>query len=258
MRILLIDAHPRTTSVPKGLCPGGVSFSDSCTWLVKTSLQNDPQAENRVICLVCEPQALRAAAESGTVNISFFDPVPVSPLEKEQSGRPRVAEKVGRAQSVGVERDSVLLHPPMGPGAPSDTGRQEGGVKDLTSVEESIDVMATAVERGEWERRQTHRTLIPYLEEEVSEFVAAVEAGESAEILAELSDIYLQVLFHAELLRRQGDGDMNAVAAAFVEKMKRRAPYFFDGSEGIVPEELQDRVWQEQKLREKQQKDGSQ
>lgn len=119
-------------------------------------------------------------------------------------------------------------------------------------------VMARALEIGEWERSMTHQSLIPYLREEVAEFAEAVEqweaAGSEDELLAELSDVLLQVLFHAELARRRGAFDLSDVAAAFEGKMRSRAPYLFDDGEDIVPEAEQVRLWQEGKEREKAQK----
>lgn len=119
-------------------------------------------------------------------------------------------------------------------------------------------VMARALEIGEWERTMTHHTLIPYLREEVSEFAEAVEVwgrgGEEGELLGELSDVLLQVLFHAELARRRGAFDLDDVAEAFVNKMQSRAPYLFEEGDDIIPVAEQERLWQEGKAREKAQR----
>lgn len=119
-------------------------------------------------------------------------------------------------------------------------------------------VMARALEIGEWERSMTHHTLISYLREEVDEFTEAVAAWEDGaaenDLLAELSDVLLQVLFHAELARRRGAFDFNDVAEAFVNKMRSRAPYLFEKGDSIVPIAEQERLWQEGKAREKAQR----
>ncbi|SDR81867.1 MazG nucleotide pyrophosphohydrolase domain-containing protein [Corynebacterium timonense] len=117
----------------------------------------------------------------------------------------------------------------------------------LAQAEET---MRRARERGEWERSMTHESLLAYLEEEAREFAAAVRGGDDAQMRAELSDVFLQVLFHAELARERGAFDLADVAAAFVDKMKSRAPYLFDGSTGLVGLEEQDRLWAEGKRRE--------
>ncbi|WKD61564.1 Nucleoside triphosphate pyrophosphohydrolase [Corynebacterium ciconiae DSM 44920] len=119
----------------------------------------------------------------------------------------------------------------------------------------AVAVMERALEIGQWERRQTHSSLVPYLREETEEFIAAVAAWErgdasAEELRKELADVYLQVLFHAEIARRRGDFSMAEVAQAFVSKLQARAPYLFDGTSEIVDEAEQDRLWQEAKRAE--------
>ncbi|WP_295626817.1 MazG nucleotide pyrophosphohydrolase domain-containing protein [uncultured Corynebacterium sp.] len=92
-------------------------------------------------------------------------------------------------------------------------------------VEQAIDVMAAARRTGEWEAGQTHASLLPYLIEEAFEFIDAVNEG--GDIRGELSDLLLQVLFQAEVA---DDFDIDDVAGDFVEKLRRRKPYLFDGS----------------------------
>ncbi|UDL78714.1 MazG nucleotide pyrophosphohydrolase domain-containing protein [Corynebacterium uberis] len=118
-------------------------------------------------------------------------------------------------------------------------------------VAQACTVMAAARRRGQWEARQTHASLLPYLAEEAGEFAQAVRAGESEERLrSELADVLLQVLFHACLAQERGAFGFAEVAQAFVDKMRSRAPYLFDGSSGVVDEEEQQRAWQAGKDRE--------
>ncbi|MEJ5997199.1 MazG nucleotide pyrophosphohydrolase domain-containing protein [Corynebacterium sp. H130] len=119
-------------------------------------------------------------------------------------------------------------------------------------------VMARALQIGEWERSMDHRSLLPYLREEVVEFEQAVrELDDDASednLLKELSDILLQVLFHAELARRRDSFDLDDVAAAFVSKMRSRAPYLFEEGDGIISIAEQERLWAEGKAQEKAQR----
>lgn len=118
-------------------------------------------------------------------------------------------------------------------------------------VTDAAEVMAQARKRGEWEAGQTHTSLLPYLKEETEEFIEAVESGASdEEIKKELSDIFLQVLFHAQIASERGAFDLGDVAHAFTEKMHSRAPYLFDGSTGRVTTEFQDKLWQDGKKQE--------
>lgn len=112
-------------------------------------------------------------------------------------------------------------------------------------------VMERANTVGEWERSHTHESLLPYLKEESAEFAEAVTSGADDEtIKAELADVFLQVLFHAEIASRRGAFGMGEVAQAFIDKLRSRAPYLFDGTVFIVDMETQDRLWQEGKRAE--------
>lgn len=112
-------------------------------------------------------------------------------------------------------------------------------------------VMHEARTRGEWEMDQTHETLIEYLEQETHELIDAIRNHHPDEALKkELSDLLLQILFHAEIASRRGAFAFPDVAQAFIDKMKNRAPYLFDGSTGIVAKHEQDRLWDEGKKRE--------
>lgn len=135
------------------------------------------------------------------------------------------------------------------------TGRGERVIK-AASVEDPVhraqQIMHAARTRGEWERGQTHESLLTYLEQESQELAEAIGSGHNdAELKKELSDLLLQVLFHAEIASERGAFTFPDVAEAFVEKMKSRAPYLFDGSTGTVKKDVQDRLWEEGKRKEK-------
>lgn len=119
-------------------------------------------------------------------------------------------------------------------------------------VEEARHVMGRAVDLGEWEAKQTHESLLPYLREETEEFCQAVTSrATSEELRQELGDLFLQVLFHAEIADRRGEFDLGDVARSFVEKMRMRSPYLFDGTVIPVSEEEQERLWAAGKSSEK-------
>lgn len=112
-------------------------------------------------------------------------------------------------------------------------------------------VMAQACQLGEWEQSQTHATLIPYLREESEEFIDAIEQGSGDEELCkELGDVFLQVLFHAEIASRRGAFALDDVASSFITKLRSRAPYLFDGTAQLVPQEEQEALWVKGKERE--------
>ncbi|WP_185770130.1 MazG nucleotide pyrophosphohydrolase domain-containing protein [Corynebacterium anserum] len=77
------------------------------------------------------------------------------------------------------------------------------------------------------------------------------------ELCMELSDVLLQVLFHAEIANRRGAFDIGHVAGAFVAKLRSRAPYLFESVERQVPKTEQDRLWEEGKKREREEREKS-
>ncbi|WP_296103954.1 MazG nucleotide pyrophosphohydrolase domain-containing protein [uncultured Corynebacterium sp.] len=127
----------------------------------------------------------------------------------------------------------------------------------LHEIEEAISVMSRALRQGEWEQSQSHRSLLAYLREEVEELSQSVETWQPGDLASEkrlcdeLSDILLQVLFHAEIANRRGAFDIGHVAASFVHKMRMRAPYLFEEIERPVALDEQNRLWEEGKRRER-------
>lgn len=123
-------------------------------------------------------------------------------------------------------------------------------------VRQAVSAMHQARQRGEWERSMTHASLVPYLLEEAGEVAEVIGSNGDAELdndelKNELADIFLQVLFHAELAKERGAFGFEEVVLAFVDKLKSRAPYLFDGSTGMVDVATQDRLWAEGKARER-------
>ena len=122
---------------------------------------------------------------------------------------------------------------------------------------EAVEVMARIRRDGEWESAQTHASLLPYLLEESWELVDAVADGDRDELVSELGDLLLQVLFHAAIgaERDESPFDVQDVAGALLDKLRRRAPYWFTDGPGRGPGALdaaeQDRLWQEAKAAER-------
>src|SRR6266516_2182387 len=78
-----------------------------------------------------------------------------------------------------------------------------------------------------WDREQDHMTLRFHAVEEVYELMDAIEAGDDREMLEELGDLLLQVVFHCQLARERGAFDFEQVAGRITEKLIRRHPHVF-------------------------------
>lgn len=75
----------------------------------------------------------------------------------------------------------------------------------LPPLRQLIELMAVLRSPGgcPWDREQDHTTLRYHAVEEVYELIDAIEAGDDREMLKELGDVLLQVVFHCQLAREQ-------------------------------------------------------
>lgn len=90
-----------------------------------------------------------------------------------------------------------------------------------------------------WDREQDHRSLRFHAVEEVYELIDAIEAGDDHEMLEELGDLLLQVVFHCQLAAERGAFDFERVAKTINDKLIRRHPHVF----GDVKVKGVDEVW---------------
>ncbi|MEN3971486.1 nucleoside triphosphate pyrophosphohydrolase [Sphingomicrobium sp. XHP0235] len=85
----------------------------------------------------------------------------------------------------------------------------------------------------EWDRVQTHRSIARYAIEEAYEVVDAIERDDMDELVDELGDLQLQVVFHAQMASERGDFTFDDVVDRICDKMERRHPHIFgDDPEG--------------------------
>src|SRR5437764_2575518 len=78
-----------------------------------------------------------------------------------------------------------------------------------------------------WDREQDHMSLRFHAVEEVYELMDAIEARDDHEMVEELGDLLLQVVFHCQLARERGAFDFDEVCRHIVEKLIRRHPHVF-------------------------------
>lgn len=98
-----------------------------------------------------------------------------------------------------------------------------------------VDVMYRLRRECPWDRKQTHESLVRYLQEEAAELVDAISdlasdpenIGAYAGVEEELGDVLLQVLFHAAIASQESAFDITDVAEALRRKLVRRHPHVF-------------------------------
>lgn len=125
--------------------------------------------------------------------------------------------------------------------------------------EELVKIMKKLLGPGgcPWDREQTHESLKPYLIEEAYEVIEAINSGSDEQLMEELGDLLLQVVFHAQLAESEDRFDIYDVLRGIIEKLKRRHPHVY----GDTVAESSNQViknWEKIKRKEKREKkDGS-
>jgi len=100
-----------------------------------------------------------------------------------------------------------------------------------------------------WDRRQTHKSLKPYLLEEAHEALEAIDSGDEEHLREELGDLLLQVVFHSQLAKEKHKFNLQKVAKTIGDKLIRRHPHVFGKSSRKISDI--NRKWEELKKKEK-------
>lgn len=102
-----------------------------------------------------------------------------------------------------------------------------------SNIERLVEIMARlrAQDGCPWDREQTHATLKPFLLEEAYELLEAIDSGSDRELVGELGDVLLQVIFHARIAAEEKRFTIDDVAAAIADKLVRRHPHVFGSTE---------------------------
>jgi len=114
-------------------------------------------------------------------------------------------------------------------------------MKRNSTIEELLKVMARlrSPTGCPWDREQDHKSLRFHAVEEVYELMDAIEAGDDPEMLEELGDLLLQIVFHCQLAKERGAFDFEQVARRITEKLIHRHPHVF----GETKVKNVDEVW---------------
>ena len=106
-----------------------------------------------------------------------------------------------------------------------------------------------------WDQEQTHQTLTRCLIEEVSETLEAIDEEDMELLEEELGDLLLQVVFHSQIAKENGNFDLEDVARGISDKLIRRHPHVFGDEKGKIDrsDQVIDR-WEQVKAEEKRNK----
>ena len=112
-----------------------------------------------------------------------------------------------------------------------------------------------AIQAGDiWVQEQTHESLLPYLKEESEEVFEAIANNDEDNLIEELGDILLQVIYHAGHAEQEGTFSLEDILETLNRKLRRRHPHVFDGYPVETIEDI-DTMWQAIKKKEKENND---
>ncbi|MBU3075304.1 bifunctional methyltransferase/pyrophosphohydrolase YabN [Clostridium estertheticum] len=102
-----------------------------------------------------------------------------------------------------------------------------------------------------WDREQTHESLKKCLIEECYEVLEAIDEKDEDNIIEELGDVLLQVIFHAKIGKEEGYFNINDVIRGITNKMINRHPHIFKSLESKTTKQVLE-SWEIIKSKEKQ------
>ena len=104
----------------------------------------------------------------------------------------------------------------------------------MSNIEMLLSIMAQLrdPETGcPWDIKQDFDSIAPYTIEEAFEVAEAIALRDYPELKEELGDLLLQVVFHSQMAQEQGLFDFNEVVQVLCDKMVRRHPHVFAGTQ---------------------------
>jgi len=101
-----------------------------------------------------------------------------------------------------------------------------------------------------WDREQTFETTRKYVLEEACEVIDAIDSGDRKALREELGDLVLQVVFLAELARKEQAFAIDDAIEGIVDKLVTRHPHVFGDLDAETADEVL-RNWERIKAKEK-------
>jgi len=102
-----------------------------------------------------------------------------------------------------------------------------------------------------WDLEQDFATIAPYTIEEAYEVADAIDRGDRAALKEELGDLLFQVVYHAQMAAEDGDFTFGDVVQVVTAKMISRHPHVFGDAQAANAADVEKRIWEDQKAKEK-------
>lgn len=124
--------------------------------------------------------------------------------------------------------------------------KERYGFEDLLMIMERL-----RAENGcPWDKEQTHESLRIYMIEETYEVLEALESEDKSRFCNELGDLLLQIVFHAQIAKENGDFDIGDVTTEVCRKLISRHPHIFGNVQADTAEKVVEN-WEDIKKKEK-------
>jgi tetrapyrrole methylase family protein/MazG family protein len=128
---------------------------------------------------------------------------------------------------------------------PEDPARKRYNFNDLTAIMKRLRSPGGCP----WDRKQNHRSLLPYLLEETYEVIDSVQRRNMNDLREELGDVLLQVVFHSQLADERGKFAIDDVVNQICHKLVVRHPHVFSQKKRLSAGQVLDN-WEKIKLAE--------
>lgn len=112
--------------------------------------------------------------------------------------------------------------------------------QDLRNFETLVNIIAQLRSPNgcPWDRKQTHSSLRENLLQESYEALEALDAADSNKLCAELGDLLLQIVLHAQMAREAREFDIGDVVEGINTKLIHRHPHIFGSRKVSGAEEV--------------------
>lgn len=121
--------------------------------------------------------------------------------------------------------------------------------KQLKAFNRLLDIMDDLREKCPWDKKQTMKSLRYLTIEEVYELSDAILENDKTDIMKELGDLFLHLVFYSKIASETNDFDVADVLDSVCEKLIYRHPHIY-GDVKVANEEEVKQNWEKLKLKE--------
>ena len=152
------------------------------------------------------------------------------------------------------DRDALAGGPSALGGIDAGPGSDPAGVRPIDRLIAIMRRLRDPDTGCPWDVTQTFETIAPYTVEEAYEVADAIARGDRDDLLEELGDLLLQVIYHAQISAEKGLFGFDEIADGIADKLVRRHPHVFGNTDASDPEAVK-RSWDAIKAAERAAKD---